>query len=340
MLLPWQPWRNREKLDAGNPDSESATPGTDLSDITVLIPARDEAEVVGRNLAALKQKGHGLRVLLVDDNSEDGTAELARAVGLENLNIISGQPLPEGWTGKLWALEQGQSQVNTPMLLLLDADIQLKPGTITALRDKMINEQRQLVSLMVWLRMCSFWEKLLMPAFIYFFRLVYPFALSNNNSRWVAAAAGGCVLLDKKMLDRIGGFKPLRNGLIDDCSLAWRARDFVGSTWVGVTRSATSLREYNGLASVRAMVLRSAYTQLRYSPWLLLLCTALMVIAFCLPVAGLFCEGGVRVFAVLALAAMMTSYLPTLFYYRMSPLWALTLPAIGVLYLAITWERP
>jgi len=341
LVLPWQPWRNREQLTADGPDDspdDGSVPDADLSDVTVLIPARDEADVIGRNLTALKQQGRGLRVVLVDDKSEDNTADIASAVGLENLTIIQGEALPEGWTGKLWALEQARAQVDTPLVLLLDADILLKPGTIAALRSKLIDEERHLVSLMAWLRMRSFWEKLLMPAFIYFFRLLYPFSLSNQGSRWVAAAAGGCVLLDRSMLDRIGGFEPLRDALIDDCSLARRVRDFGGSTWVGVTRSAISLREYNGLDSVRAMVSRSAYTQLHYSILLLLLCTLLMGVSFVLPVLGLFQSGWAALLSALALFAMMASYLPTLRYYGLSPAWALCLPIIGALYLAMTWE--
>lgn len=333
LLLPWQPWRNRERLSADGPE-----PDADLSDVTVLIPARDEAETIGRTLDSLRLQGRGLRVVLIDDQSQDDTAKTARAVGLKNLQIIAGQTLPEGWTGKLWALEQGREQIQTPLVLLLDADIMLLPGTVAALRRKLLGEQRHLVSLMARLRMESFWEKLLMPAFIYFFRLLYPFALSNNGSRWVAAAAGGCVLLDKPMLDKIGGFAALRGALIDDCSLARRVRDFGGSTWVGVTRSAVSLREYPQLADGRAMISRSAYTQLHYSLLLLLLCTALMGAAFWLPVVGLFVPGLTRACAVLALVAMMASYVPTLRYYQLSPAWAFLMPLVGVLYLAATWE--
>lgn len=333
LLLPWQPWRNREQLSASGFE-----PDADLSDITVLIPARDEAETIARTLESLRVQGRGLRVVLIDDQSQDGTARIAAAAGLERLEVITGQPLPAGWTGKLWALEQGRAQLQTPLVLLLDADIMLLPGTVAALRRKLMGEQRHLVSLMARLRMQSFWEKLLMPAFIYFFRLLYPFALSNNNSRWVAAAAGGCVLLDQSMLERIGGFEPLRGALIDDCSLARRVRDFGGSTWVGVTHAAISLREYPTLADVRAMISRSAYTQLHYSLALLVLCTALMGAAFCLPLVTLFLPGGAVLLAVLALAAMMVSYLPTLRYYELSPAWALLMPLVGALYLAMTWE--
>lgn len=333
LLLPWQPWRNREQFSADGPE-----PDDDLSDITVLIPARDEADTIGRTLESLRLQGCGLRVILIDDQSRDDTVNLAHAVGLERLQVIAGVPLPEGWTGKLWALEQGREFVQTPRVLLLDADIQLCPGIIAALKHKLASEGRHLVSLMVRLRMQSFWEKLLMPAFIYFFRLLYPFALSNNGSRWVAAAAGGCVLLEKSMLERIGGFEPLRGALIDDCSLARRVRDFGGSTWVGVTHSAISLREYPALADVRAMISRSAYTQLHYSLTLLLLCTGLMGVAFCLPVIGLFAPAPAPALAMLALAAMMASYIPTLRYYQLSPAWGLLMPLVGVLYLAMTWE--
>jgi len=333
LLVPWQPWRNREALSASGYNPED-----DLGDITVLIPARDEANVIHRNLSSLKQQGRNLRVVLVDEQSTDHTSDVARAVGLENLTIVDGQALPKGWTGKLWALEQGRAQVQTARVLLLDADIALEPGTITALRRKMDAEKRDLVSLMAWLRMQSFWEKLCMPAFIYFFRLLYPFALANSRSRYVAAAAGGCVLLESAMLEKIGGFASLRDALIDDCTLARRVKDAGGSTWVGVTHSALSLREYPDLADVRAMVSRSAYTQLHYSILLLLVCTALMAVSFWMPVLGLFLPDNAWVFGLLALLAMMASYLPTLRYYRLSPAWALLLPLVGTMYLAMTWE--
>lgn len=334
LIQPWQPWRVRERFVA---DAEGGT--SDLSDTTVLIPARDEAVTLGRTLAALADQGVGLRVIVVDDNSSDCTADIARAAPLDRLTVLEGRPLASGWTGKLWALEQARAHVETPRVVLLDADIALAPGTLAGLRRKAVAENRQLVSLMAELRMRSLAERWLMPAFIYFFKLLYPFALSNRGSRYVAAAAGGCVLLDAAMLDRIGGFAALRDAVIDDCTLAARFRAAGGRTWVGVTHAAISLRGYDDLAGIHAMVARSAYTQLRYSRWLLAACTLAMGLMFWVPVAAIIAGGAAaRAAALVALGAMVLSYLPTLRYYGVSWGWALALPLTGTAYLAMTWS--
>lgn len=335
LAQPWQPWRMREHFVACAAAAERA----DLSDITVLIPARDEAQALPDTLAALTRQGQGLHVILVDDNSTDGTADIARAAGLDNLTVLTGQPLPRGWTGKLWALEQARQHVKTPRVVLLDADIHLATGTIAGLRSKAIAESRQLVSLMAELRMQRAVERLLIPAFIYFFKLLYPFALSNAGSRWVAASAGGCVLLETAVLERIGGFGALADAVIDDCTLARRVRDAGGRTWVGVTHAASSLRGYDDFAGIHAMVARSAYSQLRYSPALLLGCTASMVLMFWVPAVALCCGStGARWAGLAALIAMCVAYLPTLYYYRQRLVWALLMPLIGTLYLGMTWS--
>lgn len=199
LCLPWRPWSTREFLDVATFDTESNKPHkADLSRITVLIPARNEADVIAETLLALKTQDESLKIILIDDQSDDDTSDIALRAGLKNLNIIKGKPLPEGWSGKLWALEQGRKHVDTDYILLLDADITLAPGTLTSLFQKLNFEQLDLVSLMAFLRMNSFWEIFLMPAFIYFFKLLYPFQLSNAPSdkllsRHVAAAAGGCI---------------------------------------------------------------------------------------------------------------------------------------------------
>ena len=163
LILPWRPWRTRERLDANG-----ETPLADLSDITVLIPARNEAEVIAETLSSLAAQGKHLNIVLIDDQSTDGTAEIARAISGIHLTVINGAPLSPGWSGKLWALEQGRRNIKTPLTLLLDADIALKPGLLLALREHMQGQHIQFASLMAALRMDSFWEKLLMPAFIYF----------------------------------------------------------------------------------------------------------------------------------------------------------------------------
>src|SRR6202035_3722091 len=171
------------------------------SNITVLVPARNEAAVLERTLSALGNQGPGLQVILVDDQSTDETASLALSELATGLKVIKGKPLPYGWTGKLWALEQGWRNTNTELVLLLDADIELEPRMVGTLKQKMIDEQLDLVSIMARLRMESFWEKLLVPAFIYFFKLLYPFSIGNNPSSSLGVAAGGGVLL------RAGGLR-------------------------------------------------------------------------------------------------------------------------------------
>ena len=327
LLVPWHPWSTAEQLDATEPSSP-----VDLSEITVLIPARDEAAVIGTTVAALRAQGPGLRIVVIDDQSTDGTADLARAAGAE---VIPGAPLGAGWVGKLWALEQGRRVVRTPITLLVDADIELRPGLVPALLARRAADGRQLVSLMAVLETRTVWERLLIPAFVYFFKLLYPFRLANSANRIVAAAAGGCVLVDTLMLERIGGFGSLRDALIDDCALARRVKDAGGRTWVGLTHSAISLRRMPTLGAIWDMVARSAFAQLRFSTVLLAVCIALLVLAFWIPPIGLFVPTA-RWYAVVALVAMMASYVPLLRYYGHSPAWALTLPLAGTLYLLMT----
>ena len=333
LALPWQPWRNRETLEAEGNGS------ADLSGVTVLIPARNEAEVIAETLSSIAAQGRGLRIVLVNDRSGDATVAEACRPGLENLTIVNGRALEPGWSGKLWALHQGLPFVRTETILLLDADIRLEPGTISALRDRMREHDLHLVSLLAFLRMESFWEKLLMPAFVYFFKLLYPFHLSNTGSRRVAAAAGGCVLLRTASLARAGGFEAIKGQLIDDCALARRFRDAGLATWIGLSHSARSGRSYDGLAGIWNMIARTAYTQLRHSFLLLALCTALLTAGFVLPAAGVFsADPATRIWAFAGILLMAASYLPTLRYYGLSPAWCGAFPLAGALYLLMTWS--
>jgi hopene-associated glycosyltransferase HpnB len=333
LLLPWAPWRVRERLT-----SDPAQLPPDLSDTTALVPARDEATTIATALRALVQQGRGLRVIVVDDRSTDGTAAVAREVKASGVEVVDGRPLPLGWTGKLWALEQGRGHVTTPWTLLMDADVVLAPGTLGALRARLDREGARLGSLMVELAMEGFWERLLLPPFVYFFRLLYPFHLANSPTSRVAAAAGGCILVETRVLEEIGGFHALRDALIDDCTLARRVKDRGHRTWIGLTRAARSLRRYHDLATIWDMVARTAYTQLRYSPLLLLLCTMTLGGAFWLPVVGLFAPLAMtRWLAGTALVAMAVSYAPILRYYGVPGRWAVTLPVAATLFLAMTW---
>ncbi|MDB6030889.1 MAG: glycosyltransferase [Verrucomicrobiales bacterium] len=336
LVVPWRPWSTRERLD---PSEESL----DLADVTVLIPARDEADVVSQTIHGVFSQDSLLKVILIDDGSTDDTASKAKeaAVGAgasDRLTIIAGTPLPFGWAGKLWALEQGRQKAMTGLILLLDADIQLKRGIVAALKTKLQKADLGLVSLMAELRIESLWEKLLVPAFIYYFKLVYPFALANNPRVKLAAAAGGCILIRRDALEKIGGFAALQNAIIDDCTLAQKVKAAGYRTWLGLTHSAVSLRSYTTLSSIWNMVARSAFTQLRYSTALLLLTTAALLFFYWIPVLGLFSGDSLKgLVCAIGLGAMIGSFLPTLNYYRRSPLWALLLPVIATLYLLMTW---
>ena len=332
LLIPWRPWSSWPFLDAQSGDD-------DLSDVTVLIPARNEAAVIQKSLAALKAQGRNLSVVVVDDQSADATAELTRKVWADRLAIVPGAPLPSGWSGKLWALEQGRQHVKTPLVLLMDADIELEPGIIGSLREYMQRHDVAFISLMAAPMMSNLWEKLLMPAFVYFFKLLYPFRLSNSAKSRVAAAAGGCILMQSRLLDEIGGFAAIKDDLIDDCSLARHVKSKGHKTWIGLTHSVCSIRPYQQFRQIWNMVIRTAFTQLHYSIGLLLACTAIMAIAFGMPVAGLFfTTSAARYLALAACVAMALSYFPTLKFYGRSAVWVLGLPLIGMLYLAMTWN--
>ena len=333
LVLPWRPWSTRESLDV-----ETSELHRDLSDITVLIPARNEAENIANTLKALKDQGKGLHVIVIDDQSTDNTQEMAQASELDNLSIIAGQELQQGWSGKLWALEQGRQLVSSRYTLLLDADISLAPGLIATALKKVEQEKLQMLSLMAFLKMETPWEKWLMPAFIFFFKLLYPFHLANKEKSRFAAAAGGFILLETDTLEKLGGFHCIKDALIDDCSLAAQIKKAGHKTWTGLTHSAISTRSYNDLASIWQMVTRTAYTQLFYSPLLLLVCTLLMCAAFILPLCGIFQTNDVLLYAVLTMMIQVFCYWPTIEYYSLSKYWVLGLPFAGILYLLMTWH--
>ncbi len=333
LFLPWRPWAVREILEG-----EEGSAGEDLGDITVLIPARNEAAAIPAVISALNSQGTSLPIILIDDQSIDDTVRAARNAGQEGLRIVQGRPLPQGWTGKLWALEQGLAYVKTPLTLLLDADIEVRPGILPALRRRITEDGFHFVSLMAALRMESFWERFFMPAFVYFFKLLYPFALSNSASARVAAAAGGCILVETRLLKAAGAFGSLRGELIDDCALAKKIKLQGGRTWIGLTHGVRSLRPYPNLASIWNMVARSAFAQLRFSLPLLLLCTAAMIGAFLLPVGGLFFPSiPAKAISAATLAGMMGSFLPTLKFYGRPRISSMAMPLVGIFYLAMTW---
>lgn len=333
--LCWPLWRTSAVLNA----REEAGGDEEMGDITVLIPARNEAEVIQRPLQSLVRQGRHLSIILVDDRSQDDTVTRARQTSLANLRIIEAPPLPPGWSGKLWALEQGRREITTPHTLLLDADIELAPGTIRALKEKMHKEGIPFISLMAMPSMSNGWEKLLMPAFVYFFKVLYPFPRVNSLASQVAGAAGGCILLETRLLDQIGGFASIRSAVIDDCTLARQVKSQGFKIWLGLTHSAKSIRGYKRLREIWEMVARAAFAQLHYSAPLLLLCTVLMAFVYGVPIALLGSSHGLaRGLALSSLAMMFLTYAPTLRFYRRSVAWALCLPFVAGIFLAMTWS--
>jgi hopene-associated glycosyltransferase HpnB len=268
----------------------------------------------------------------------DGTSAEATGAFGGKCRVVRGKPLPEGWTGKLWALEQGRPFLETRLTLLMDADIVLQPGMVATLKVALEQRGVNLLSLMAALRMERFWERLMMPAFVYFFKLLYPFKLSNSGDSRVAAAAGGCILLESAILKEMGGFGALKGELIDDCALARRVKEMKYGTWIGLTHSVHSLRRYGELKEIWDMVARTAFTQLRTSSVRLLVCTFLLLLAFAVPLWALACGGYVpRILSLATLWFMGLGYAPTLRFYGLSPLWALALPLVGLLFLGMTW---
>lgn len=337
-------WRTRERIE---PHAGGAEPRaeTDLGRVSVLIPARNEAAAIGSTLRSLAAQGSDLDVIVIDDQSDDATAaraiEAVAALGEPfRFRIVAGKPLPAGWGGKLWALEQGWQTTERDYCLLLDAEILLEPRLLAALLDRAESEDLAIVSVMAKLKCETFWEMLLVPPFIFFFKLLYPFARVNDARRKTAAAAGGCVLIRTDALRAIGGFAAIRGALIDDCTLARRVKRSGRSVWLGLSQSVRSLRAYPDLAGFRRMVVRTAFTQLNYSVVWLVLVVLLMLAVFAAPIAalGLAANAWGRLAGLAALAAMSAAYWPTVRFYRLSPAWVPTLPGAAMLFLAMTIE--
>jgi hopene-associated glycosyltransferase HpnB len=315
--------------------------------VVAVVPARDEVEYIERALSSLLKQDYPGQffVVLVDDNSGDGTAEAARSLGDERLTIISGQPLPSAWTGKMWAVSQGvatavESHPEVGYFLFTDADIEHAPSNLRRLIAKAIRNDRVLVSLMVKLRCQSFWEKLLIPAFVLFFQKLYPFAAVNDPSNPVAAAAGGCMLVHRKTFELAGGIEKIKDRVIDDCALGALMKNH-GSIWLGLAEDTLSLRPYESLADIWRMVARSAFIQLRRS-WIMLgIAVFGMIFLYLVPVAATIYGAGwqsspLLVTGMLGWIIMIIAYIPTLRFYGVSLAWAPTLPLAGLLYILMT----
>lgn len=320
----------------------------DLARIVVaVVPARNEAGVIGDAVRSLLQQDFGgsMHVVVVDDGSTDGTdgaaVQAATGIGaLAQLSVISGAPLPPQWSGKVWAMSQGvaaATRLAPDYLLFTDADIHHAPENVAALLTIAEAQSRDLVSFMVKLRQDTLAERTLIPAFVFFFLMLYPPAWIARSDRRIAGAAGGCILLRPAALERIGGLQAIRSQIIDDCALARAVKEAGGSIWLGLTRSARSIRSYGSFTEIGRMISRTAFNQLRHSYVLLAATIAGLILTYLLPPLLLLSGQPVAI----ALGAtgwilMSLAYTPLLRFYRQSPLWSVCLPAIAMFYAAAT----
>ncbi len=332
-------WLSAIRDDTASP-APSATPH-----IVAVIPARNEADGIAASIGSLLAQDYAGRfsIVLVDDNSEDATAaiaeRLAQAAPKVPLTVLRGAPLSDGWTGKLWAVKQGiarASEENPDFLLLTDADIVYEPQVVSWLASHAVAGRYVLTSLMAKLRCEALAERAFIPAFIYFFQMLYPFRWVNNPHRKLAAAAGGCMLVKADALMRAGGIEAIRDALIDDCTLGKVMKE-QGPIWLGLTNRVHSIRPSAGIGDIHAMVSRSAYAQLRYSSLLLALTILGMAVTYWVaPLAALFGDGTARLLGLGTFALMAVTFWPTLRFYGLSALWSLALPAIATAYMAFT----
>ena len=323
---------------------EEASPaGSPTARVAVVIPARNEAEHIGAAVRSLENQNYAgpLSIFVVDDTSDDGTAEIAGSASA-CVTVIDGAPPPAGWTGKMWAVHQGIEAArdrNAGYLLLTDADIVHGPDMVRGLVARGEQFSLDLVSYMVLLRTQTLPERLLIPAFVFFFLKLYPPAWIASAKRRTAGAAGGCILIRRTALERIGGIAAIRGELIDDCALARRVKDSGGRIWMGLTCSARSERAYATFGEIWRMISRTAFTQLNHSGVVLAGTVAGMAIVYVAPVALLF--SGNRIAAGLGAAAwaLMTAlYAPMLRFYRLPRWYAPSLPFVAVFYAAATMD--
>jgi hopene-associated glycosyltransferase HpnB len=334
-------WRGLERDDLGAAPAPAPWPA-----VTVVIPARDEADSIATSLGSLLRQDYPgpLSLILVDDQSSDGTAALAAetARGADRpLTIVRGQKLPGGWTGKVWAMQQGLARADeapTRYVLFTDADIVYAPRVLRELVARAQAGRLVLTSLMVKLRCESLAERALIPAFVFFFQMLYPFSWVNRPSVKTAAAAGGCMLVERQALRAAGGMEAIRGALIDDCALGKKLKT-VGPIWLGLTQQVTSLRPYRSFGDIRRMVARSAYYQLGYSPLLLAAAVAGLSVTFLAPpLITVFAAGAGHLIGGLTWGLMAIAFQPTLRLYGLRPLWGLGLPIVAAFYLFFTLD--
>jgi hopene-associated glycosyltransferase HpnB len=311
--------------------------------VDIVVPARDEALTIGAAIGSLLAQDYPgpFRVILVDDNSTDGTAALGQAAAgagpmASRLTVISLQSKPAGWSGKLWAMSRGIAASEASVLLLTDADIVHDPRHLSSLVAKLERDRLALVSEMVRLNCASLAERALVPAFVYFFQMLYPFSRVNDPRSRVAAAAGGTVLIRREVLERIGGIDAIKGSLIDDVALAKSVKK-CGPIFLGHSGLASSIRAYPNFGDIWHMISRTAFTQLRHSVVLLALTLLGLSTVWLVPVAAaILGSGWLRAWGLIAYGLAALSYLPTLTRYGRNRLWALLLPLIALFYMAAT----
>lgn len=320
---------------AGSPDS--------WPDIVAIIPARNEESSIAEAVGSLSRQKYAGRfhIIVVDDDSTDATVARARAAAPPALlTVVRADALPPGWTGKLWALAEGVREAapfEPAYFLLTDADIVHPPDNLARLVARAEREGYALVSYMATLRCRSFAERALVPAFVFFFFLLYPPRSIRDPRSPMAGAAGGCILIRRSALEKIGGLHAIRGELIDDCALARAVKRAGGQIWLGLNRPTQSIRDYRSLPEIGRMISRTAFTQLRYSPALLAGTLLAMALLFCVPPAlTIGAAGHARAVGALGWLLMSLSWMPALRYYHRSPLWAPFLPAVAAFYAGCT----
>ena len=336
-------WRADQRLE---PEAQNLDA---WPEVAVIVPARDEADVIKKTLSSLTDQDYpgSFSIFLVDDNSSDGTGDLARQVqGLAPLHVISAPPLIDGWTGKLAALQHGITEASKQMpdhqfLFLTDADIEHPSTELRQLVRKSKTENLDLASLMARLHCSSKWERLLVPAFVFFFQKLYPFPGINNHQSHYAGAAGGVMLLRRKHLELVGGLKAIKDAVIDDCALASLIKKNHGRIWLGLADDTYSIRPYHGLANIWNMVVRTAFTELNYRYLRLLGAVFGMVFIYLFgPLLFLSYPShgfvGATLLGLLSWLLMSFAYFPTIIYHRVPVIWTLTLPLAGLLYTCMT----
>jgi hopene-associated glycosyltransferase HpnB len=344
-------WLCRERDDAeieGTSEEPPRGAAADPPSVTAVIPARDEAEVIALNVTSLLKQDFAGRfsIVIVDDQSSDGTAEAARAAATklgeaDRIHIVTGSTPPQGWTGKLWAMRQGLAALDAggrspEFVLFTDADIAYAAQTLRRLVAIARSSDSVLVSLMAKLRCVSAAERLLAPAFVFFFQKLYPFAWVNDPRRQTAAAAGGCMLVRREALSTAGGLERLRDALIDDCALA-AAMKRRGAIWLGLTENVQSLRAHPDLADFGRMIVRSAFAQLRYSTILLVGAVAGMAATYLAPpLFALFAHGAAQAAGLIAWALMAFALVPMLRFYGQPAIFGVALPVIAAAYTVFT----